>query len=140
MRIGVPAEARATETRVAATPATVTQLTKLGYQVFIESGAGARADFPDQAYADAGAQVVNSDEVWGSEIVLKTDGPTPEEVARLRPGATIAATMAPAENPELVDQLADQGVTGLALDAVPRISRAQSLDVLSSMANIAGYR
>ncbi|MGJ3507572.1 Re/Si-specific NAD(P)(+) transhydrogenase subunit alpha [Enemella sp. A6] len=140
MRIGVPAEGRATETRVAATPATVTQLTKLGYQLLIESGAGERADFPDHAYAEAGARVVSNEEVWDAEIILKTDGPTPEEVGRLRPGATIAATMSPAEHPEVLDQLADQGVTALALDAVPRISRAQSLDVLSSMANIAGYR
>lgn len=140
MRIGIPVEQRTTESRVAATPATVIELRKLGYEVAIEAGAGERASFPDSAYVAAGASIGSVEDVWSSEIVLKTDPPTLDELDRLRPGATIASTMAPQDNPDLLDQLANNGNTALALDAVPRISRAQSLDVLSSMANIAGYR
>jgi NAD(P) transhydrogenase subunit alpha len=140
VRIGIPRESRPGETLVAATAKTASQLVALGYEVVVEQGAGAAADQPDSAYADAGIVLGGADEVWSSDVVVKVNAPTDEEVARLRPGATVIALMAPARSPELVERLAAAGVTGLAMDAVPRISRAQSMDVLSSMANVAGYR
>src|SRR5689334_21020513 len=138
--IGVVAESQATETRVAGTPATVAQLIKLGYDVVVESGAGAKASFADEAFAEAGASIVSGDDAWASDIVLKVNAPTLDEVGRLREGATLVGLLAPAANEELVDALTARRVTAMSMDAVPRISRAQSLDVLSSMANIAGYR
>ena len=141
MRIGVPRETKARETRVAATPATVTKLVALGYEVVIESGAGQASSFPDEAYAAAGAAVVGpADEAWQADVVLRVNAPTEQEIARLRDGATLISLLSPGLNPDLVDALAARPITALAMDAVPRISRAQSLDVLSSMANIAGYR
>jgi NAD(P) transhydrogenase subunit alpha len=140
VRIGIPRESRPGETLVAATAKTASQLAALGYDVVVEQGAGAAADQPDTAYADAGIALGSPDEVWSSDVVVKVNAPTDEEVARLRPGATVIGLMAPARSPELVERLAAAGVTGLAMDAVPRISRAQSMDVLSSMANVAGYR
>ena len=139
MRIGVPQESLAGETRVAATPKTVEQLIGLGYAVFVQSGAGHRATFEDDAYVEAGADVVG-DEVWNTDIILKINAPSPVEIDRLRGGQNIVSLLSPALKPELVSALAERGVTALAMDAVPRISRAQSLDVLSSMANIGGYR
>jgi NAD(P) transhydrogenase subunit alpha len=112
----------------------------LGYEVVVEAGAGARASFGDTAYQEAGAAVAGPDEVWPSDVILKVNAPSDEEISRLRPGAILASLLAPALSPHLVERLTAQGVTALAMDAVPRISRAQSLDVLSSMANIAGYR
>ena len=140
MRIGIPRESKAGETLVAATSATATQLQKLGYDVVVQSGAGIFASQPDSAFIDAEVAVGTADDVWNSEIVVKVNAPTAEEISRLRPGAVIISLMAPGRSPELVDQLVDAGVIALAMDAVPRISRAQSMDVLSSMANVAGYR
>ncbi|GDY69754.1 NAD(P) transhydrogenase subunit alpha [Streptomyces avermitilis] len=131
------AESVSGETRVAATPATVRLLLGLGYEVVVESGAGEASGFGDQAYADAGAGI---GEAWDADVVLKVNAPSDAEICRLRKGATVVALLTPAQKPELLQALADAGVTALALDAVPRISRAQSMDVLSSMANIAGYR
>jgi NAD(P) transhydrogenase subunit alpha len=139
VRIGVPRESRPGETRVAATPKTVEQIVALGYAVFVESGAGAASSFADAAYARAGADVID-DAVWNADVLLKINAPSDAEIARLRPGQVVVSLLSPALNPELVDKLAARGVTALAMDAVPRISRAQSLDVLSSMANIGGYR
>ncbi|UKA60485.1 Re/Si-specific NAD(P)(+) transhydrogenase subunit alpha [Arthrobacter sp. FW306-2-2C-D06B] len=138
-RIGIVAEL-GHETRVAATPVTVRQLAELGYDVVVEKGAGESSSFPDDAYAEAGAMIVGADEAWGSEVVLRINPPTEEEIGRLADGATLIGTLSPALRPELVEALAARPITALALDAVPRISRAQSMDVLSSMANIAGYR
>lgn len=135
--MGVVAESVPGETRVAATPATVRLLLGLGYEVVVEPEAGEASGFADHAYVDAGAEV---GEAWDADVVLKVNAPSGSEIARLREGATVVALLAPAQNPELLQALADAGVTALALDAVPRISRAQSMDVLSSMANIAGYR
>jgi NAD(P) transhydrogenase subunit alpha len=140
LRIGVPRETRARETRVAATPATVAKLLALGYDVVIEAGAGAAASFPDEAYAEAGATIGTADDAWQADVVLRVNAPAVEELPRLRDGATMVSLLSPALNPDLVDALAARPITVLAMDAVPRISRAQSLDVLSSMANIAGYR
>ncbi len=139
-QIGVPAESRPGETRVAATPRTVEQLRALGYDVVVESGAGARASFADAAYEAAGARVVEGAEIWSSDLVLKINPPSDAELARLRDGAILAGLISPAIDPGLVARLAQRRITVLAMDAVPRISRAQSLDVLSSMANVAGYR
>ncbi|WP_416955070.1 Re/Si-specific NAD(P)(+) transhydrogenase subunit alpha [Nocardioides sp. T5] len=140
MRIGIPRESRPGETLVAATAKTASQLAALGYDVVVEQGAGAAADQPDTAFTDAGIAIGTGEDVWSSDVVVKVNAPADDEVARLRPGATVVSLMAPARSPELVERLAAAGVTGLAMDAVPRISRAQSMDVLSSMANVAGYR
>jgi NAD(P) transhydrogenase subunit alpha len=138
--LGVVTESAAGETRVAATPATVRQLAALGYEVLVESGAGAAASFTDEAYAQAGARVGGRSETWAADVVVKVNPPTEAEIDALRDGATLIGMIGPALRPELVAGLAQRPITVLAMDAVPRISRAQSLDVLSSMANIAGYR
>src|SRR3954453_3955822 len=140
MRIGVPGESRPRETRVAATPSTVAALRRLGYEVVVASGAGRASSFADDAYEDAGARVVPEAEAWAADVVLHVNPPTPAELDRLTKGATLVSLLAPALDPRMVEELGRPPVTALAMDAVPRISRAQSLDVLSSMANIAGYR
>jgi NAD(P) transhydrogenase subunit alpha len=136
-RIGVVAESAAGETRVAATPSTVRGLLALGYQVVVESEAGSASGFTDEAYTEAGA---NIGDAWAADVVLKVNAPSTAEIALLRDGATLVGLLTPAQRPDLVAELSARPVTALALDAVPRISRAQSMDVLSSMANIAGYR
>jgi len=138
--IGVPRETKPGETRVAATPATVLQLLKLGYEVAVEAGAGAGSSFPDEAYIEAGAAITTAEAAWGAPIVFHVNAPDDAQIALLQPGAYLISMMAPAQNPDLLAALAGRGVTALAMEAVPRISRAQSMDVLSSMANIAGYR
>lgn len=140
MRIGIPKESLQAETRVAATPATVEQLQKLGFDIMIEHSAGQLASFDDQAYINAGAQTGTRQEVWQSDLVYKVNAPTDEEIALLREGSTLVSFIWPAQNPELVQKLAGKQINVLAMDMVPRISRAQSLDALSSMANIGGYR
>jgi NAD(P) transhydrogenase subunit alpha len=137
MIIGIPRESHAGETRVAATPQTVGQLIKLGYSVVVESGAGDASSFTDAAYVEAGAE---TGDVWAADVVLKVNAPSDVEIAALRDKATLISLISPALNPELVEKLSARPITVMAMDAVPRISRAQSLDVLSSMANIAGYR
>ena len=140
MRIGIPRETKAGEHLVAATPTTVAQLVKLGYEVVVEAGAGAGAELPDAAYVESGAVIVDRAVAFAADVVAKVNAPDAAEIALLHPGTVLIAMMAPARSPELVEQLRAAGVTALALDAVPRISRAQALDVLSSMANVAGYR
>ncbi len=148
MRIGVPAEIHPGERRVAATPAVVGELLGLGFEVVVESGAGAAAEFSDAAYRDAGAGIApTAAAVFAeSDIILKVRPPERhaeagyDEVEQLRGGQTLIAFLWPGQNPELLNRLAERGVTALAMDSVPRISRAQKLDALSSMANIAGYR
>ncbi|WP_123028696.1 Re/Si-specific NAD(P)(+) transhydrogenase subunit alpha [Mycolicibacterium stellerae] len=140
MIIGIPRESLPGETRVAATPQTVGQLIKLGYEVVVETGAGAASSFSDAAFTEAGADVGSAEQVWAADVVLKVNAPDDAEIAAMRDGATLISLISPALKPELVEQLASRPITALAMDAVPRISRAQSLDVLSSMANIAGYR
>lgn len=142
MIIAVPRESQPGEKRVAATPQSIGKLAKLGYDVRIEAGAGAAACFPDDAYRAAGA-TVESDarQLWSSaEIVLKIQPPTEDELRRLQPGALLISLLWPAQHPHLLEVAAAQRVSLLAMDRIPRISRAQKLDVLSSMANIAGYR
>ena len=139
MRLGVPCE-RPDQALVAATPQTVERLVRLGYDVLVERGAGRAARFLDSAYEEAGARLTDDAEVWGCELVLGVDAPEAERLDRLGDGATLIARLDPARQPELVESLRARGVTALALDAVPRISRAQAMDVLSSQANLAGYR
>ncbi|UGS40402.1 Re/Si-specific NAD(P)(+) transhydrogenase subunit alpha [Pseudocitrobacter corydidari] len=140
MRIGVPKERWPQETRVAATPKTVEQLLKLGFSVAVESGAGKLASFEDEAFTQAGAEIVDGDNVWHADVILKVNAPLEEEIALLNPGTTLISFIWPAQNPELMEKLAARSINVMAMDSVPRISRAQSLDALSSMANIAGYR
>ncbi|MET9327303.1 Re/Si-specific NAD(P)(+) transhydrogenase subunit alpha [Tsukamurella sp. NPDC003166] len=137
MIIGALKEARPGETRVAATPATVAQLIKLGYEVVVDSGAGAASSFSDEAYVEAGASIGDA---RTADIVLGVNAPSAAQLDGIRPGATVAGLLAPAQNPELLEDLRRRELTALAMESVPRISRAQSMDVLSSMANIAGYR
>lgn len=141
MRIAIGKEAEPQERRVAATPSTVTKLLALGHEVLIENGAGERAELPDAAYAEAGARLTpDPGQIWGSDVVLAVGAPTPDQIARMRPGAVLATFLQQAQHPDLLEALRAQGVTALAMDLVPRISRAQALDALSSMANISGYR
>src|SRR3954471_14712768 len=117
LRIGVPRETKARETRVAATPATVTKLVALGYEVVIESGAGQASSFPDEAYAAAGAAVVGpADEAWQADVVLRGDAPTEQEIARLPDGAPLIRLLNPGLDPDLVGPLAARPITALAMD------------------------
>ena len=137
MIVGAIKEATRGETRVAATPATVKQLIALGYDVVVDAEAGAASSFPDAAYVEAGATIGDA---ATADIVLGVNAPSSDQLDRMKQGATLVSLLSPALNPDLVEDLARRPITAMAMDAVPRISRAQSLDVLSSMANIAGYR
>ncbi|MBK8740237.1 MAG: Re/Si-specific NAD(P)(+) transhydrogenase subunit alpha [Betaproteobacteria bacterium] len=140
--IGVPREVFPGERRVATVPEVVQKLIKLGFAVSVESGAGDAANISDDAYRAAGATIIDgAARVWAeSDIVFKVRGPTAAEVGLLREGGTLVSFIWPAQNPELLQSLAARKATVLAMDSVPRISRAQKLDALSSMANIGGYR
>ena len=146
--IGIPKEIFPDERRVAATPASVQKLIKLGYEVLIQSGAGDPAHYDDEAYVNAGAAIaVDAPSLWGqADFVLKVRAPMDNsqlgrhEVDMMQQGASLACYIWPAQNPELLDKLAEKGVTAFAIDSLPRISRAQKMDALSAMANIAGYR
>ncbi|BDA64862.1 Re/Si-specific NAD(P)(+) transhydrogenase subunit alpha [Actinomyces capricornis] len=139
MRIGVPCE-RPDRPLVSATPQTAERLSRLGHEVLVERGAGLRASAPDEAYEEAGARLAERAEVWGCDIVLSTGTPSAEELDLMSRGAMVVGRLDPARHPELLESLRERGLTGVALDAVPRISRAQAMDVLSSQANLAGYR
>ena len=140
MLIGVPRERLDNESRVAATPKTVQQILKLGFEVIVEHDAGFKASFEDQAFAAAGAKVGDAAQVWQADIIFKVNAPTDDEIALIKEGATLVSFIWPAQNPQLMEKLSAKKINVLAMDAVPRISRAQALDALSSMANIAGYR
>jgi NAD(P) transhydrogenase subunit alpha len=142
MKVAIPRELYPGERRVAATPDTVKRLSKLGFEVTIEAGAGASAQFSDAQYQEAGAHIQSDVRaLWGStDLLLKVRPPEASEVAMLREGATLVSFIWPATNKPLLDQLAQRKATVLAMDQIPRITRAQKLDALSSMANIAGYR
>ena len=141
MRIGVPRETFAGECRVATTPEVAEQLQKLGYSVAVEKDAGALANYSNDAYKAAGCEVVDAASIWSdSDIILKVRAPEGDEAASLKASQTLASFLFPGQNPELLEQLTATGATVLAMDSVPRISRAQKMDALSSMANIAGYR
>ena len=138
--IGVPRETFAGEKRVATVPEVVEKLIKLGFRVAVESGAGEAANFPDEAYRAAGAEVVG--DIWGSaDVIFKVRAPSTSEVQKLREGQTLIGFIWPAQNPELMQQLAARKLTVLAIDSLPRqLSRAQKMDALTSMAGVAGYR
>ena len=140
MLIGVPRERLDNESRVAATPKTVQQILKLGFDVIVEHDAGFKASFEDQAFVAAGAKVGYAAQVWQADIIFKVNAPTDDEIALIKEGATLVSFIWPAQNPQLMEKLSAKKINVLAMDAVPRISRAQALDALSSMANIAGYR
>lgn len=142
MKIGIPKEIHPGERRVASTPEVVVQLSKLGYRVAVEAGAGAAANYSDEDYAAAGCEIVASaSDLWAqSDIVLKVRAPEGDEATLLRSGQTLISFLWPAQNPDVLKDLTDRGVTAIAMDSVPRISRAQKMDALSSMSNISGYR
>ncbi len=141
LQVGIPRETYANEKRVAGTPDTVARLQKLGFAVAIEKGAGTGAGYSDALYGEAGAALVDVDALWDkSDIILKVRMPNDAEVARTKKGQVLISFIMPAQNKALVEALAKKGATVLAMDAVPRITRAQKMDALSSMANIAGYR
>lgn len=139
MRIGIPAESRVGETRVAGTPETVKKLTAQGHTVLVQSTAGERACFPDTVYAQAGATLVDASAAFDADLVLKVQTPTEPELRQMKRGAMLVGML----NPFDADQVAEiraAGVTAFALESIPRTTRAQSMDVLSSQANIAGYK
>lgn len=142
MRIGVPKESHPGECRVATTPETAQQLQKLGYSIAIESGAGEAARIQNTEYAAAGVDIVESaEQLWAeSDIILKVRAPDSNELDYLKSGQTLIAFLAPAQNPELLEILAAKKINALAMESIPRLSRSQKMDALSSMANIAGYR
>ena len=146
MKVGIPSEVYPKEARVAASPETVTKLKALGFEVVIESGAGRHAHFSDADYQAAGAQIAeNPGEVWGADVVMKVRAPMErpggvQEVDLLREGTTLISFLAPDQSDELLKSLATKGVSALAMEKIPRITRAQKMDALSSLANIAGYR
>ncbi|HYH40630.1 MAG TPA: Re/Si-specific NAD(P)(+) transhydrogenase subunit alpha, partial [Burkholderiales bacterium] len=140
--IGVPKETASDEKRVATVPEAVEKLIKLGFRVTVQSGAGDAANFSDETYRAAGAEVIgDAPALWaGSDIIFKVRAPSAEEVTLMREGQALVSFIWPAQNPDLMQLLAAKKVTVLAMDSVPRMSRAQKLDALSSMGNIAGYR
>jgi NAD(P) transhydrogenase subunit alpha len=142
MKIGVPKEIHAGERRVATTPDVAVQLIKLGFDVAVETGAGVAANYSDDAYKEAGCDIVSAtDDLWSqSDLILKVSAPEGDEAGKLSSGQMLISFLWPAQNSELLQQLTDSGVTAMSMDSVPRISRAQKMDALSSMANIAGYR
>ncbi|MGL4667832.1 MAG: Re/Si-specific NAD(P)(+) transhydrogenase subunit alpha, partial [Saezia sp.] len=140
MQIGIPKERLKNEARVATTPQTVTQLLKLGFTVAVEEDAGQLASFDDASYIAAGATIETMTLLWESDIILKVNPPTEAEVKRMKSGATLISFIQPAQNEALVNLLIEKQINTIAIDRIPRISRAQSMDALSSMANIAGYR
>lgn len=140
MRIGIPAETLAGETRVAATPETVKKMVAVGHQVLVQQGAGASASIPDADYEAAGAQLVGAADIYTqSEIVLKVRAPGADELAQLNKEAVLVGLLNP-HNAVQVAAYASQGITAFAMERLPRTSRAQAMDVLSSQANIAGYK
>jgi NAD(P) transhydrogenase subunit alpha len=142
MKVGVPSEISPGELRVAATPKTVKRLQKQGFEVYIQKGAGEKANYSDKDFEEAGAKLVaTAADIYGkSDIVLKVKEPTPAEVDMMRENLVLLSYLWPAQNQDLLKKLADKKVNAIAMDSIPRISRAQKMDVLSSMANIAGYR
>ena len=138
MKIGVPKETMPGETRVGLVPETVGRLVKANNTVAVERGAGVASAFTDEAYEKAGAQLV--DDAYDAELVVKVQKPSDAEIRKLRSGTTLIALLSPLINHDLVRALASQGVTALSMDAIPRITRAQPMDVLSSQATVAGYK
>ncbi len=139
MKIGIPAETRQGETRVAATPETVKKLVAAKHQVVVQSGAGVAASVTDDAFSAAGAQIGTAADAFGCEMVLKVRAPSADERAQIKTGTVLVGMLNPFDNDNIA-AMASAGLTAFALEAAPRITRAQSMDVLSSQANIAGYK
>ena len=140
MRVGVPKETAERERRVALVPEVVRKLTQKEYEIIVEAGAGQGAMIPDALFEDAGAKIADTAAVWGADVVVKVAPPSAEESARLSSDGVLIGFLAPLTAPDTVRALAQSGATAFALEAVPRISRAQSMDALSSQSNVAGYR
>jgi NAD(P) transhydrogenase subunit alpha len=141
MKLGIPKEVLADERRVAVTPTTLRRFKKQGFDVLIEPGAGLNAGYSDEEYLADGAQLVEKPQLFAqADLILKVAPPTEEEIPLYRSGQVHISYMYPAEQQTILTQLAEKKVSTIAMDAIPRISRAQKMDVLSSMANIAGYR
>ena len=141
MRVGVPKETSPEEHRVALVPEVVGKLEAKGLEVVVQSGAGADALLPDDAFAEAGAQMTtDAKEVWAADIVVKISPPTPEEISQLGAGSILIGFLAPLTSPQTTSALAQAKATAFAMEAIPRISRAQSMDALSSQSNVAGYK
>jgi H+-translocating NAD(P) transhydrogenase subunit alpha len=140
MKVGIPKERRAGETRVAATPASVKKLKALGFDVVVEAGAGGAAYFADQDYAAQGATVGNAADAFGADLVFKVTRPTGDELAQMKRGASLVAILAPYADKDSIAKYASAGVNAYAMEFMPRISRAQSMDVLSSQSNLSGYK
>lgn len=142
MKIGAPIEHGAGEARVALTPDSAKQLAKIGHECLIEKMAGQKAGFSDEAYREAGVKIIDSaEQLWAeADVIVKVQKPEPSEIAHLDNTKTLISFFWPAQNSELLEKVSKTGATMIAIDMVPRISRAQKMDALSSMANIAGYR
>jgi NAD(P) transhydrogenase subunit alpha len=140
MIIGIPKETLTGENRVASSPTAVLALIKLGFEVQVQKGCGTKASFTDDEFVEAGASLVTKKNVWQSDIIFKVNAPSIDEVASMKEGAQLISFIAPAQNSELLTALSRKSITTLAMEMVPRMTRSQSMDALSSMANIAGYR
>jgi H+-translocating NAD(P) transhydrogenase subunit alpha len=140
MRVGVPKETAERERRVALVPEVVRKLTQKEHEILVEAGAGQGAMIPDALFEEAGAKVADSGAVWGADVLVKVAPPSGEEIGRLSSDSVLIGFLAPLTEPDTVRALAQSGATAFALEAVPRISRAQSMDALSSQSNVGGYR
>src|SRR6201996_1064506 len=141
MRIGVPKETAGGEHRVALVPEVVSKLKAKGLDVVVQSGAGTDALVPDEAFAEAGAELTqNAGDVWGADVVVTIAPPDPEQIRALGQGSILIGFLAPLSSPQTTKALADAGATAFAMESIPRISRAQSMDALSSQANVGGYK
>ncbi len=140
MRIGVPKETASGERRVALVPEVATRLVAAGFEVVVERAAGETAAFRDELYAGAGARLVDAAEAWSADAVVKVQKPSVEETARLREGAVLIAFLQPLTDRHTTERLAQRGVVGFAMESIPRITRAQPMDALSSQSTVAGYK
>ncbi|MBS1638396.1 MAG: Re/Si-specific NAD(P)(+) transhydrogenase subunit alpha [Bacteroidetes bacterium] len=141
MKLSVPKETKFKENRVALTPDVVKDLVKKGFEVLVETGAGLNSFYSDEAYTAVGAQITTKDAVYSQgDVVMKVNAPAPEEIAKMKKEAILVSLMWAATSPELVDACVKAGISAFSMDAVPRISRAQKMDVLSSQANLGGYK
>ena len=140
MKVGVPNQAEVGETRVALVPEAIKRLGARGIEVVVESGAGGRANHSDEAYRDAGATVGSSSDAWGAEVVCVVRAPGDEQISRLNRGSVVIGFLGPLTAPDTTRALASAGVTAFAMEAIPRITRAQAMDALSSQSTVAGYR
>lgn len=140
MIIGIPKESLKGENRVAGSPSAIGALLKLGFTVQVQKGAGTKASFTDEEFSQSSAEIVAKKQCWQSDIIFKVNAPTLDEVELMNDGATLISFIAPAQSPDLLEALRKKSITTLAMEMVPRMTRSQSMDALSSMANIAGYR